>query len=387
MFYALTRAIIQIDEKNDKGSGENLRVTVARRIIRTMQPNSFEPKGPAIRHNRMVRIALIAGALVLVAGIGIAIALATKKPSANNDTTTTDTILYGALANAAKQQRIRVAMYRETFATKADADARKNVGSVASSVSELDTDKGYRSVFAYNLLQEDGSFSVGRCMDGTTYNGYYQSPAKNTARAKTLQEAADRLKLMPDGNLYKVTQPLTFISCPHLGLLPASPPVAVARLSDGIFPVTFSDSQAQKWQQKITEAKLFTVKDEGLVDRNGAKLRKISLSPHDDSTSARLYDIFYEAGEVAKVKSEQPKAEVDYEFQSLNPNNSGGAGGYYLIDEQKNLPVYSELYGTNPDKTANESPAADRNIARTKQTYIYPTQLTLTLDSPLELTD
>lgn len=349
-----------------------------------MEQNSF---GPSTKKRMLIVLAVA----VIIIGVGGALLLAARKPSTGTDSgsSAAEAKLYSALANAAQQQKIRVAMYRETFATKDDADARKNVGSVASSVSELDTDKGYRSVFAHNLLQDDGSFSVGRCMDGTTYNDYYQAPATLTTRAKTLREAAGRLALMPKGNLYKVTQPLTFISCPHLGLMPANPPLAVARLSDGIFPVTFSADQAKDWQQKVAKAKLFTVKDEGLAEHDGKQLRKFSFSPKggDYSASQKLYDIFRETGEIAKIKSEQPKAEVDYEFQSINPNNTGGVGGYYLIDEQTNLPVYSELYGTNPDKEMGKSRSAGRNIAKTKQTYAYPAQLALSLDTPLEFLD
>src|SRR6266498_4059956 len=360
------------------------------RIMKLMEQSSVSNDGKKnnsesnIRHKNLNLILLVA-AIVLGAAIVMAIWLNAQRSNspASGASSSAETILYAALANAAKQQRLRVGMYRETFATKADADTRKNVGTVASSVSEVDIKKGFRSVFANNILEEDGSYTIGRCVDGTTYNDYYQPPAKNTARAKTLQEAAGRLLLIPEGNLYKVTQPLTFITCPHLGLLPASPPVAMARLSDGVFPVTLTEAQARDWQQKIAAAKLFSVKDEGTVQRDGNDLRKISLAPHDESTTQKLYDIFYETAEIAKTKLEQPKAEVDYEFQSMNPNNTGGVGGYYLINERQNLPVYSELYGTNPDKT-DDSRAAKRNIAHTKQTYTFPNQLSLDLDTPLE---
>lgn len=325
---------------------------------------------------------------IIAVGVLATAFLALQKPNetSQNTQTNSETKLYEALGNAAKQQKIRVGMYRETFAKKSDAEARKNIGTVASSVSEVDTAKGYRSVFAHNILQDDKTFSIGRCMDGTTYNDIYQSPAKNMQRAKTLTEAAAQLTLIPEGNLFEVTQPLTFVSCPHLGLLPASPPLAVARLSDGVFPVTLSDQQAKNWQEKVKNARLFSIKDEGMVERSGQKLRKFSFSggENDFSVNQKLYDIFYETGEIAKLKSEQPKAEVDYEFQSINPNNTGSIGGYYLIDEARNLPVYSELYGTNPDKKSESSRAADRNIARTKQTYAYPARLTIGLDTPLE---
>lgn len=342
---------------------------------------------PPSRRTLYIVLATIGAVVVIVLLILIFMMQKSPQSAEKNAAAGAETKFYGALANAAKQQKLRVGMYRETFANKADADSRQNVGTIASSLSEIDTEAAkYRSVFAYNFLQNDNSFSVGRCLDGTSYNDYYQPPATRTDRAKTLDDAASRLQLMPQGNLFKVTEALTYISCPHIGLLPASPPLPVARLSDGVMPVTLSDSQAAAWQKKLIEANLFTVKDEGVVDRNGQKLHKFSFAPSGDqfATNKQLYDIFYQTGEVQKIKSEHPTAEVDYEFQSINPINSGGIGGYYLIDMDKNLPVYSELYGTNPDKKVDESGAAKRNIAHTKQTYSYPDQPTIDLNTPLE---
>lgn len=327
--------------------------------------------------------------IIILVTIGIVVAIwgsLQRSGDGESSRDATKSQFYGALGNAAKQQKLRVGMYRETFATRTDADARRNVGTVSSSVSEVDTEAGkYRSVFATNTFGDEG-FRVGRCIDNVTYGDYYQPPAIRTDHAKTLSDAATRLKLIPEGNLYEVTQPLQFITCPHLGLMPANPPIAMSRLSDGVFPVTLSPPQAKKWQEKIEKADFFEVKDEGIMERGGKKLRKISFKPKADddwSINKKLYDIFYEAGEIAKIKAEQPRAEVDYEFQPINPMNTGSIGGFYLIDESKNLPVYSELYGTNPDKQG-ESGVAKRNIARTKQTYAYPAQLTLSLDTPLE---
>jgi len=60
-------------------------------------------------------------------------------------------------------------------------------------------------------------------------------------------------------------------------------------------------------------------------------------------------------------------------------------GGFYLIDEKTNLPVYSELYGTNPDRASDVRPTA-KAITRSKQNYSFPAELTITLDTPLEFT-
>ncbi len=326
--------------------------------------------------------------VILILGLLVAVILffVFRPDSSPRQSESIKAFFYDTLENASKQQKVKVAMYRETFANKADANARKNVGSIVSSVSELDTSKGFRSVFAHNMLEEDKTFSVGRCMDGVTYNDYYKAPALRTDRAKTLAEAAERLILMPRGNLYRVTEPLVFIPCPHVGLLPASPPLAVARLSDGFFPVTLSEKQAASWKKEMLAADLFDIKSEGLVEKDSKQLRKISFKPKNTGASVnqRLYQIFYTTAEVAKIKETQPTAEVDYEFQSVDLNNTGAIEGYYLIDESAKLPVYSELSGINPDKTADSSRLASRNIARTKQNYSFSSGLTITLETPLE---
>lgn len=329
----------------------------------------------------LVAAGLLAGCAAPVAG--------TPQPGGVDPDGKAEGLFFVALQNAARQQRLRVAMYRETFATKADADARRNVGTFTSSVSEVDTERGrFRSVWANNILQE--GFSEGRCVDGRIFNDHYEDESR---RASTLAGAATRLRLRPAGDLFEVTQPLRFVTCPHLGLLPASPPLAMSRLSDGVFPVTLGDQQAANWAERVRAADLFTFRDDGVVDRDGTPLRKISFAARggDLPVNQVLYDAFHVAGEIDRIAAEYPTAETAYEFQSINPLNSGGVGGYYLIDETRNLPIYSELQGTNPDRPGaagvGDAKRVATNIARTRQIYAYPVELTIDVDSPLELLD
>lgn len=209
--------------------------------------------------------------------------------------------------------------------------------------------------------------------------------SKGVALPTTLAEAAN--VLTTNQYLAKVTEALQFIPCPRLGLMPgAVPDLASFRFSDGVFPVTLSDGQAENWKNKLKDAKLFTFKDEGMVERDGKQLKKISFTPKDETTvNSTLNSIFTEAGEVQKIKAENAKALVDYEFISVGPRNTGSVGGFYLIDEAKKLPVYSELYSTNPDKQAGADDSSNLNITRTKQTYAFGVPLALTLESPLEI--
>lgn len=326
----------------------------------------------------LVIVALAVGAIIMVATMG-----SKTTPPAANQVSTEETLFYDALGNGAKQQQLRVAMYRATYANKADADAAKNIGTELSSVAEVDTAAGkMRSVFATNNTDAP-NFNMGRCMDGTTYIDTFNT--HSNLPPTSLAPAAEMLKT--NQNIAKATEAIVFTPCPQLGLMPSAvPDLAQFRFSDGVFPVTLNDSQAENWKNKVKEAKLFTFKDEGMVEHDGKQLRKVSFTPKDETTvNDTLNSIFMETAEISKIKAENPKALVDYEFISVGPRNTGSVGGFYLIDEAKKLPVYSELYSTNPDRQLGEGAAAS-NIARTKQTYQFGMPLALTLEAPLEIT-
>lgn len=291
---------------------------------------------------------------------------------------------YTMLAKAASQPRIHLGMYRETFANKADADNRKNPGFILSSVSELDTTQSlYRSVWSNNQ-SEPPAFAFGRCMDGKTYWSYYGSENPGTPPTN-LKDVPSQFKLAPEGHLHIFDQPLNFITCKYLGMNPPgiSDNLANSRLSDGVYPVGLNAEEAQTWKQKVSEADPFTVKDEGTVQKNGQTLRKLSFSPKDEETvNRKLYDIFYQAANIESIKQD-PNKLWHFLFVTINPEKTGSVGGFYLVDEKTNLPVYSELYGTNPDKASDVEPSV-KSIARTRQNYSFPPELTITLDTPLE---
>ena len=336
---------------------------------------------------------LAVGVIVAVIAVMIIIAVIVMGLISGGGTQKTDTkqsdaastLFYDALGNAAKQQQLRIAMYRATYATKADADSNQNIGTQNSSVAEVDTKAGkMRSAYATNAVNTP-QYTLGRCMDGVTYNDDYG--LRHIERPTTLDAAAKVLQT--NERLFKVTQALTFIPCPGLGILPgAVPDLASFRFSDGVMPVTLTDAQADNWKKKVAAANLFTFKDEGNVAREGKDLKKISFEPKDQTTANKdLYDIFEETAEIAKIKAEHPEAAYQYEFIAVNPSNTGSVGGYYLIDESTKLPVYSELYGTNKERGAGESSSVSQfNIARTKQTYAFGAPLSLTYETPLEIT-
>lgn len=347
--------------------------------------SGIQPNQPYER-KKLFAVALISVVIIGLAVAGIIwIAMMGNKPATEktNEVNAGEQLFYDTLGNAAAQQQYRIAMYRATYANKADADAAKNVGTETSSVAEIDNSAGKtRSVYATNVVDAP-NFHMGRCLDGAVYSDNFRTGVNPPTT--TLAETAELLRT--NQKLYRITEAASMSVCPKLGVSPFGViDLASYRYSDGVFPVTLTHTQAENWKNKVKGAKLFTFKDEGMVERDGKQLRKISFTPKDEtSVNNTLNDIFMETAEIAKIKAEVPKAEVDYEFISIGTRNTGSVGGFYLIDEALKLPVYSELYSTNPDKTLSREDSSELNIARSKQVYTFGKPLSLTMDSPLEL--
>lgn len=288
-------------------------------------------------------------------------------------------LLYEALGNAAGEPRIRVAMHRATFATEEDAHSRKRPTSESSTVSELDIKRAdYRSAYATRVPGEKG-FTVGRCVRGADYRDF--------ARLSSKPSSLDQAERLLD-RLQKASAALPFSPCPHAGLIDgASPDLALARLSDGVFPVTLTEEQARRWVSLLTAAELFDVVDEGTVREGGRELRKLRFTtkaPIQDA-NRRLYEIFAEAGEIERLKrmkKRNPKIEFEYEFISIGVANHGNVEGHYLIDPGTQLPVSSELQGTG---AADAGGKRTQEWARTRQTYAFPERLSLTASSRVTL--
>ncbi len=290
---------------------------------------------------------------------------------------------YDALAKGAAQQNIRVAQYRTTYATKADLEAKNDPGFIQSSIGELVNNK-YRGVYAQRSYDKT-DFDMERCIDGTAYwDGLVSAGGSGRPAPKNLTEANEYLKQM-----YILTEANSFSVCPYLGVRPGGiVDLAPARMSDGLMPVTLANSQAANWKNKLQAANLFTITDEGIVVRDGKQLRKYGFKPRGDASTIneQLSNIFFETAEIEKITREHPKAEWKYEFISINAVKNGGVKGYYLVDEQLGLPLYSELTGVGEDKQKDpEQPVRKANLGFNKQSYEYPSAPTIELTTPLEI--
>jgi hypothetical protein len=131
------------------------------------------------------------------------------------------------------------------------------------------------------------------------------------------------------------------------------------------------------------------VTDEGTVSEHGTRLRKLALTPRPSVPDAnqRLFLIFYRAGHIRQLERRarsDPRVQFAYEFASIGVANHGGVRGFYLIDEERHLPVYSELYGTGSSAAAGSASTRASEWARTKQKYSFGPRLSLGASSRLD---
>lgn len=341
-----------------------------------------------IPHNKKkpILIAVIIG-LVLLIGGGLTFLFGANKKDESPNTAKNDpkavATLYDALEKGASQQNIRVAQYRTTYATKADLESKNDPGFIQSSIGELVNNK-YRSVYAQRMYDKT-EFRMERCMDDKAYiDGLGTAFGSQRPAPTSLPAANEYLKQM-----YRATETFSVSTCPFIGVMSSGVlDLAPARMSDGLMPVTLTAAQAKNWKDKLKAANLFAVSDEGMVTRDGKQLRKFSFVPQGDASTinSQLQDIFYETGEIEKIKREHPDAQWRYEFIPINISAHGGLKGYYLIDEQTGLPVFSELQGIGEDKDKSDGSAVKKaNLGVNKQTYAYPQASTIELTTPLEI--
>lgn len=290
-----------------------------------------------------------------------------------------ETAFYTMLGNAAHQQRLRVTMYHATYASRADAKAGRNPSTVHATISEIDTiSKDYRNVYAFTFKDSE-IYEVGRCIGQRDFRNFSDSAAE---KPRSLEAAVQKLSSLQEAAVVLPNNPCTHVGIASIAL--GQPTLAAARLSDGIMPVTISEAQAKKWKTALQQADLFAVKDDGMVTKDGRRLHKysfISRAKRQDANS-QLYKLFYEHAEIKKLQQASPRAEWVYEFINLGHVQSGTLGGYYLVDDTKQLPVYSELALT---PTVDKEDANKAGLVRSKQKYAYPEKLTIDPATPLEI--
>lgn len=148
----------------------------------------------------------------------------------------------------------------------------------------------------------------------------------------------------------------------------------VGKFSDGIIPVGLSADQAASWLGYLKERGVLVAKDEGKTDYKGKTVRKISFTLAEKLDSSALFYAVRD-GDTGKSEGSGIKWKTNFGLQlSQNLETPTGLQGFYLIDEDTKLPMYSEV---NSAQLASK-PSAQLESYSQKVEYTYPDSLSLT---------
>ncbi|HYG84074.1 MAG TPA: hypothetical protein VD907_04295 [Verrucomicrobiae bacterium] len=150
--------------------------------------------------------------------------------------------------------------------------------------------------------------------------------------------------------------------------------------SDGILPVGLTAQQASTMAQALTDEKDGIItRNEGAATYKGKTGKKVSFEVGQEKTGKPVKaDTFFYAfrdGNSSSqggngIQAEDIPHHFEQRFFLTSPLT--GLKGYYIIDENTNLPIYSEIHTTADGIASEFSPTT------LKSTYEYPAELTMT---------
>lgn len=322
------------------------------------QPSAPQPKKSGLNKLLIIAGSIVGGLLVIWLILHFVVQIFLTPASDNSSTAT---LFYDTLQNAAQQTRVRMAHYQAEYKTEDDQKANK-IDSFDESLAEFDTKtKQYSSVFVYG---DTVSPLPERCVKNQIYS--FQ-----TYDVTTLQQAEDALKrpshpALPDP------------SDSQYGPCLYNSPFRPGKLTDGIIPIGFSAQQAQSWVTYLKGIGLLTLKDEGTTTYKGKTGHKISFTLNQVQGSQGTTDLFFFAQRDGTTnKNGGNNQDPTYFDRILDPGNGTNLKGFYIIDEAKKLPMYSEFQSIGV-------PNIDYNPLVTKQNYTFNADFTITQTTLLE---
>lgn len=155
----------------------------------------------------------------------------------------------------------------------------------------------------------------------------------------------------------------------------------VGKFSDGVIPVGMTADQVKSWLGYFKARNLFTVKDEGKTEYKGKQVRKLSFTVNPERGNMGLFYAVRD-GDTSQTNGLNFNWEENFGMQiGADLANPPSMTGYYLVDEQTKLPVFSEFTSAVPQ---GKQPAEVPSFKQ-KAEYTYPSQLTITNDTKLTI--
>jgi hypothetical protein len=308
-----------------------------------------EPSYPNRQRRIITFIALGAIALILI--FLAAFALFSNKPTETSGQSEASKLFYDMLAAASTKTKAQLTYVQQDFNTKADLDAKKSA-SQQYSVAELDSaSKKYRAVYANQLGPAgDQYYTVRRCLDGKMFK-----PDVFALSLKTVEDVKKAL-----------TQPFVEVAADSTETedCDVTNPDRLGRVTDGVIPVGLTQQQAESLQRNIQEANFVVIEDAGQTTYQQKSVRKLNITTNSIAGAANFYDSAQKSGVGTDT----------FRFEEMATTDN--IHGFYLIDEQTKLPVYSEFTSVGLRNSGKKGSVI-------KQIYAYPEALTLTQTSTI----
>lgn len=277
-----------------------------------------------------------------------------------------ENLFYRMIETAGQKNSVRLNLYQESY-KDTSADAKTLPEQKMLRITDYDYQK---QEFSTIYASKYGQFSArgGKCIKGQEYK-----PDQQLLRRDTFEDAVAAVnKSTP----VTAAEAIEYMTC---NLKQVYSP----KMGDGVLPIGVTDQQVQAMIADLKRRQAVLIKDEGKAMHDGRKLRKISIAV-GETAGKKEYEsnrFFFSLrdGVTGKIGGNVSVDDLSKHFDNtfILQSPSGGLTGFYLVDEQTNLPVYSEL-STTANGHANFKP-----LFR-KHRYQYNASLTVSDGTKLE---
>lgn len=307
--------------------------------------------------------------LVVGGGVWAAISLLINNSQPNNSSQAAVALFDDMLRTAAAKTTTRLTYSQLDFADR-NSFANNAPEDQTYSVSEFDLlTKDYRALFA-TTTGGATRFEAMRCLDGKTLRSANQPLIVGYQTIKATQKAFE--------------QPFSDDVTQTRGDACAlSDPGHTARITDGIIPVGLSSTQIAAWLSMVHKNAGLTISDQGTTTYRHKKVRQLHLATNGIAGSGIFtYILAKSTGIELKTPDGQPGKEA---YRLENMAMSSDIDGFYLIDEQSKLPLYSQFTSTQLVKDQHDP--GSKNGKMVKYAYEYPQNVTLSQASSLVIAE
>lgn len=317
---------------------------------------------PQAKSKAIIWIAIAASAAVVLGLAGallMILANLNKTSPSTGSKVSAETLFNNMLKTAATKNQVRLAYSHVQFASKQEFESHQPDNQIYTLTEFNLPHKEYRSIVA--LTTGGTHFNAIRCLDGKAWGSATKPPLVGYRDLAAVQEAFKK-PFTKDESAFYMTRECKLESASHIG-----------RITDGLIPVGLDQAQTSRWLEALQKRNLLSVGDGGITTYQQKTVRKVTVRTDAVAAANRFVTAAQEGTGLEFVGPEFLPGRDAYR---LEPMAIGGAiDGFYLIDEQTKLPVYSQFNSLGWQDTEGQSFTKTGTVLR--YAYSYPDRLTL----------